>query len=196
MLIAGLAAQRIPGAIIIGVLGRDVSCGRVRPAAFRGLRRPAAVARADLVQDGSLRRVHARVDGDDAGALACHHPRRLRHVDRRGAPGRPARRRWKLPRVRQALLADSSATMIGAALGTSTTTAYIESAAGVEEGGRTGPHRDCRGGAVPLEFVPGAARQDRAALCHRARADLRRLLDGEEPRRHRIGMTRRNTFRR
>ena len=43
-----------------------------------------------------------------------------------------------MPRLRQALLADSTATMIGAALGTSTTTAYIESAAGVEEGGRTG----------------------------------------------------------
>jgi AGZA family xanthine/uracil permease-like MFS transporter len=44
----------------------------------------------------------------------------------------------RLPRLRQALLADSRATMLGAALGTSTTTAYIESAAGVEEGGRTG----------------------------------------------------------
>jgi AGZA family xanthine/uracil permease-like MFS transporter len=44
----------------------------------------------------------------------------------------------RLPRLRQALVADSGAAMIGAALGTSTTTAYIESAAGVEEGGRTG----------------------------------------------------------
>jgi adenine/guanine/hypoxanthine permease len=44
----------------------------------------------------------------------------------------------RLPRARQAFLADSSGAMLGAALGTSTTTAYIESAAGVEEGGRTG----------------------------------------------------------
>jgi AGZA family xanthine/uracil permease-like MFS transporter len=44
----------------------------------------------------------------------------------------------RLPRLRQALLADSGAGMLGALLGTSTTTAYIESAAGVEEGGRTG----------------------------------------------------------
>jgi AGZA family xanthine/uracil permease-like MFS transporter len=44
----------------------------------------------------------------------------------------------RLPRLRQALLADSGAAALGAALGTSTTTAYIESAAGVEEGGRTG----------------------------------------------------------
>jgi len=38
----------------------------------------------------------------------------------------------------QALLADAISTSIGAALGTSTTTTYIESAAGVQEGGRTG----------------------------------------------------------
>jgi AGZA family xanthine/uracil permease-like MFS transporter len=44
----------------------------------------------------------------------------------------------RLPRARQAFLADSGAAALGAALGTSTTTAYIESAAGVEEGGRTG----------------------------------------------------------
>ncbi len=44
----------------------------------------------------------------------------------------------RLPRIRQAFLADSSGAMIGAALGTSTTTAYIESTAGVKEGGRTG----------------------------------------------------------
>jgi AGZA family xanthine/uracil permease-like MFS transporter len=43
-----------------------------------------------------------------------------------------------LPRLRKALIADSSATMIGALLGTSNTTSYIESAAGVKAGGRTG----------------------------------------------------------
>ena len=44
----------------------------------------------------------------------------------------------KLPRMRQALMADSSATVIGSVLGTSNTTSYIESAAGVAAGGRTG----------------------------------------------------------
>ena len=43
-----------------------------------------------------------------------------------------------LPRLRQAFLADSGAARLGAVLGTSTTMAYIESSAGVEEGGRTG----------------------------------------------------------
>lgn len=44
----------------------------------------------------------------------------------------------KVPGLRRALVADSSATMAGALLGTSTTTSYIESAAGVRAGGRTG----------------------------------------------------------
>ena len=43
-----------------------------------------------------------------------------------------------LPRMKQALLADSFAAMFGALIGTSTTTSYIESAAGVSAGGRTG----------------------------------------------------------
>jgi AGZA family xanthine/uracil permease-like MFS transporter len=43
-----------------------------------------------------------------------------------------------LPRLERALAADSAAAMAGAALGTSTTTSYIESAAGVNAGGRTG----------------------------------------------------------
>ena len=43
-----------------------------------------------------------------------------------------------LPRVKRALTVDSTAAMVGAALGTSTTTSYIESAAGVNAGGRTG----------------------------------------------------------
>jgi len=43
-----------------------------------------------------------------------------------------------LPRMKQALIADSFAAMFGALIGTSTTTSYIESAAGVSAGGRTG----------------------------------------------------------
>jgi AGZA family xanthine/uracil permease-like MFS transporter len=43
-----------------------------------------------------------------------------------------------LPRAKQALLADATGTVIGAGLGTSTVTAYIESLTGVAAGGRTG----------------------------------------------------------
>ena len=44
----------------------------------------------------------------------------------------------QLPRMGQALIADSSATVVGSLLGTSNTTSYIESTAGVDAGGRTG----------------------------------------------------------
>jgi len=43
-----------------------------------------------------------------------------------------------LPRARGALLADAAGTVVGASLGTSTVTAYIESSTGVAAGGRTG----------------------------------------------------------
>ncbi|ARU89866.1 NCS2 family permease [Pseudomonas sp. M30-35] len=43
-----------------------------------------------------------------------------------------------MPKMGRALIADSSAAMVGSLLGTSTTTSYIESAAGVTAGGRTG----------------------------------------------------------
>jgi len=44
----------------------------------------------------------------------------------------------KLPRMKSALVSDAVGTVAGAALGTSTVTSFIESAAGVEQGGRTG----------------------------------------------------------
>lgn len=44
----------------------------------------------------------------------------------------------KLPRIKGALLADAVGTTVGAIFGTSTTTTFVESAAGVAEGGRTG----------------------------------------------------------
>ncbi len=47
-------------------------------------------------------------------------------------------RKGRLPRMRQALISDSFAAMFGSVVGTSTTTSYIESSAGVAAGGRTG----------------------------------------------------------
>ncbi|OYW90408.1 MAG: guanine permease, partial [Alishewanella sp. 32-51-5] len=44
----------------------------------------------------------------------------------------------KVPDLSKALIADSSASMVGALLGTSTTTSYVESTSGVAAGGRTG----------------------------------------------------------
>ncbi|WP_019931108.1 NCS2 family permease [Nocardia sp. BMG111209] len=62
----------------------------------------------------------------------------------------------KLPRAAQALAADSIGTTAGAIIGTSTTTAYVESTAGVSAGGRTGLTAVTTAGwfAVAMFFFP------------------------------------------
>ncbi|UCH85021.1 MAG: NCS2 family permease, partial [Candidatus Latescibacterota bacterium] len=62
----------------------------------------------------------------------------------------------KLPRATRALLADSSGTVVGSVLGTSTVTAYIESATGVSAGARTGLANMITGGlfVLALFFSP------------------------------------------
>jgi AGZA family xanthine/uracil permease-like MFS transporter len=61
-----------------------------------------------------------------------------------------------IQRVKQAFMADSIATTVGAVLGTSTTTTYVESAAGVAQGGRSGLTAFVVGGCfvVALFFSP------------------------------------------
>jgi AGZA family xanthine/uracil permease-like MFS transporter len=44
----------------------------------------------------------------------------------------------RIPRAKQALFADAIGTTVGAIFGTSTVTTYVESASGIEEGGRAG----------------------------------------------------------
>ncbi len=62
----------------------------------------------------------------------------------------------KLPRVGKALMADAVGTVVGACLGTSTVTTYVESAAGVAGGGRTGLTSLATAGmfALALFFAP------------------------------------------
>ncbi|WP_422486058.1 NCS2 family permease [Gudongella sp. DL1XJH-153] len=62
----------------------------------------------------------------------------------------------RLPRVGKALMADAVGTIVGACLGTSTVTTYVESAAGVAEGGRTGLTSLATAGmfAIALFFAP------------------------------------------
>ena len=62
----------------------------------------------------------------------------------------------RLPRAKQALVSDAVGTLAGAALGTSTVTSFVESAAGVEQGGRTGLTALCVAGLflLALFFSP------------------------------------------
>ena len=137
-LMVGLDALRVRGAIMIAVLAVTVIGIVFGLSPFNGIASmPPSLAPTFMKMDvagalslGLIAVVFAFlfVDlFDNAGTLIglAH---RAGFLDKEG----------KLPRIRQALVTDSAAAMGGAMLGTSTTTSYIESAAGIKEGGRTG----------------------------------------------------------
>jgi len=138
LLIAGLAVRKVPGAIIIGVLAVTLIAVAAGLEPWHGIAAmPPSLAPTFLAMDlsgvfqlGTMVMVLALllVMILDAAGTLIGVARQAGFLDAEG----------RLPRLRQALLADSGAASIGAMLGTSTTTAYIESATGVEEGGRTG----------------------------------------------------------
>ena len=129
---------RAPGAIIIAVLGATLVGVALGVSPFQGVvSAPPSLAPTFLAMDlggalqiGLVAIVFAFlfVDLFDTAGTLVGVAHRAGLLDAQG----------RLPRIGRALLADSSATMIGAALGTSTTTSYIESAAGIKAGGRTG----------------------------------------------------------
>jgi len=136
--IAALSARKITGAVIIGILFATVLGWTFGVAEFKGIvAMPPSPAPVFLQLDiaGALQLSMVTpilsmliVDVfDTAGTLVGVATR----ANLLGDDG-------KLPRLRRALLSDSSATVVGALAGTSSTTSYIESAAGVEAGGRTG----------------------------------------------------------
>ncbi|MDO8423772.1 MAG: NCS2 family permease [Parvibaculum sp.] len=138
IVLAGLAARKVPGAIILTVLGITAIAVGFGLQAFTGIAAaPPSLAPtfmqmnlAGAIEAGfvTIVLVFLLVDLLDTAGTLVSVAARAKMVDADG----------KLPRLRKAMVADSAASMIGAALGTSTTTAYIESAAGVDAGGRTG----------------------------------------------------------
>ena len=138
ILILALEQRRVPGAIIISILAVTATSMLLGLTPFNGIvAMPPSIAPTFLQMDlegafhaGLLTVVMTffLVELFDAsGTLigVCH---RAGLLDAEG----------RLPRLKKALLADSGAILAGAALGTSSTTAYIESAAGTSVGGRTG----------------------------------------------------------
>lgn len=137
-LIAALAGRGQSGAIVIGMLAVSVIAWLTGQAEFHGVAAaPPSLApvfaQFDLAGVFDLAMLSViftllLVDVFDTTGTLVGVATRGKLLDADG----------KLPRLRGALLADSSATVIGAVAGTSPTTSYIESAAGVESGGRTG----------------------------------------------------------
>lgn len=147
LLTAALHARRVKGAIILGVIALTLA-GLFIPGADgtpltklpeHWVARPASLAPTFLAFDFGYVFTHWQtalplilaflfVDlFDNMGTLigVCSS---LGLLDERGS----------LPGLGRALSADACAAMVGSTLGTSTVTSYIESAAGAEEGGRTG----------------------------------------------------------
>lgn len=138
ILLAVLDARKIPGAIIITILAVTAAGVALGVSPAGGIvSMPPSLAPTFMQMDiagafnvGIIAIVFAFlfVDLFDTAGTLVGLAHRGNLLDKDG----------KLPRLRNALLADSTATVAGAALGTSTTTTYIESASGIKAGGRTG----------------------------------------------------------
>lgn len=137
-LIVALEYRRVMGGVIIGILAVTVIAIAAGQQKFTGIFDvPPSIAPVFLQMDlaGAMGVGLATVVFaflfvdlfDNTGTLIA-----LAH---RGGFMRPD---GTVPRLNRVLIADSGAAMLGAAIGTSTTTSYIESASGINSGGRTG----------------------------------------------------------
>ncbi|GHA17578.1 NCS2 family permease [Oceanisphaera arctica] len=137
-LIIGMAARGMHGAVMIGILvitGLGVAFGDIQ---YQGIvSAPPSVMPTFMQLDiagafniGMLSVIFAFlfVDLFDTSGTLIAVAQRAKLLDEKG----------RLPRLGRALLADSTASIAGSVLGTSTTTSYVESAAGVAVGGRSG----------------------------------------------------------
>lgn len=138
LLIAGLSARGVPGAIVIGILATAAAGIPFGLTTFQGVASlPPSLAPTFLQLDiaGAL---GLGITGivftffivdllDNTGTL-------IGTVHRAGLMNKDG----TVPNLGRALTADSAGAMMGAVLGTSTTVSFIESAAGIQAGGRTG----------------------------------------------------------
>lgn len=136
--ITALAYLNVTGAVMIGILGVTVVAMLLGHNEYGGLMSmPPSIAptlmQMDLVGALDIAMLSVIfaflfVDLFDTSGTLVGVAQRGKLLDKDG----------KLPRIGRAMMADSTASMAGAALGTSTTTSYIESTAGIAAGGRTG----------------------------------------------------------
>ncbi len=139
-IIAVLMARKVRGAILIGILLTTIVgffMGNPLPSGLSGIfGRPESIAPILLQLDFKAALAipvlvifsFVFVDIFDTMGTLLGTGARAGYLDEKG----------NLPRVNRAMLADSFGTMAGALLGTSTVTTYVESTAGISEGGRTG----------------------------------------------------------
>jgi AGZA family xanthine/uracil permease-like MFS transporter len=138
VIIVVLEARRVPGAVLIGILAITILSIILGISPFSGVvSMPPSIAPTFLHLDirgaldvSMISVVFAFlfVDVFDNSCTLIGVTKRAGLADEDG----------NIPRMGKALIADSAAALFGSLLGTSTTTSYIESAAGVGAGGRTG----------------------------------------------------------
>lgn len=139
LVIAALLTRRIKGAILVGIVTVSIAAwiGGIAPVPERIATLPSLPRETLLALDfkglvtGKMLTVILAflfVDFFDTAGTLFGVGRLAGFVDEKG----------ELPRVNRAFAADAVGTTVGALLGTSTVTSYVESATGVEEGGRTG----------------------------------------------------------
>lgn len=137
MLVAALSARRVRGAMLIGILGVTALSFLVAGNRFQGLLSfPPSIAPTLFALD-----LRGALSGGVLNVILVFFLVEL--FDATGTLMGVAQRAGLTPAQRpvqfnRALMADSGAIFLGSLLGTSSTTAYLESAAGVEAGGRTG----------------------------------------------------------
>ncbi len=135
--IVALDKARVPGAILIGIVGVTVASFFFGGNQFRGIfSAPPSIAPTFLQLD-----IHTAVTKGLLNVVLVFFLVEL--FDATGTLMGVAKRAGllvpgKMERLNTSLLADSGAIFAGSLLGTSSTTAYVESAAGVQAGGRTG----------------------------------------------------------
>jgi AGZA family xanthine/uracil permease-like MFS transporter len=137
VLTAVLLARRVPGAILWGILGSTAVALPLGVVSYQGFAsRPPSLAPTFLKLDLA----GAFAPGMITVVFVFFLIALFDSIGTLVGVGEQAglMRDGTLPRAKQALLADAIGTVVGAVLGTSTVTAYIESGAGVSAGGRTG----------------------------------------------------------
>jgi AGZA family xanthine/uracil permease-like MFS transporter len=137
LLIAVLSLRRVPGAILVGILATTLAGVLLGMLQYQGaVGPPPSIAPTLLKLDvaGALRPEYLELVFVFLFLAVFDTVGTLIGVGTQAGLLRDGR----LPRAGRALFADAAGTTVGTMLGTSTVTAYVESAAGVAAGGRTG----------------------------------------------------------
>jgi adenine/guanine/hypoxanthine permease len=138
VVMVALDRARVPGAIVIGILAVSILGWALGAAPFAGVMGPVPSLAPTFLKLDIVGAFHAGfiavvfalvfVDFFDAAGTLTSVAALAGKIDKEG----------RVEGIGRAVIADTGATVIGALLGTTNTTSYIESGAGIKEGGRTG----------------------------------------------------------